>query len=489
MTLAQPKVAVPEQREYLRELLWNQIWQGANFASKALLFLLLTPLMTKRWGPDGYGLFALSNSLLVSMALTDGGIRSLTRVRLTEAIRKNDEAEFRLALGEGLFTFVAVLIFATLVTVGLAASGLMQSLLNLRPGDSLVLVVTMIMTGVNMTTMLALEPLAARGRLSETKAPITWGAVMALPICATALWLHASVLVVVMLYSSCMIVPNLVLMAKAGIIAQLPPLKGSHFSPVVIYRTLRSGFWYYLTTISLVAKTHGLTFVVSNLAGPAQAGVFYFMLRLTELMANLGSTASETSLASLASSENASERGRKFNQCWLYVALFCLPCAVIFAFQGNWMLHLYFRDQEFIWSAGAGLAIFGLAGAFSRVAVNGSMGLHLVKLAALSNLAEAVINIVCAIIGYRLAGLSGVLLSGFIGGLLMIWPAQKMAAVCAENFYGAFVKPLWALTLPVALIALTQVPIFFTHSIIVRFVSMACAGVITLYEWRRLHRE
>ena len=61
IALEQPKIAMPkaaggEHREYRRELLWNQIWQGANFASKAGFLLLMTPFMLKRWGADGYGL-------------------------------------------------------------------------------------------------------------------------------------------------------------------------------------------------------------------------------------------------------------------------------------------------------------------------------------------------------------------------------------------------------------------------------------------------
>src|SRR5271165_3192552 len=108
-TSEKSKAAPGAHREYLSELLWNQIWQSANFVSKAVFLLLLTPLMLKRWGADGFGLFGLSSSLLVSMALTDGGVRSLTRLRLAEAIRNSDEAGFRRALGEGVFTFLTVL--------------------------------------------------------------------------------------------------------------------------------------------------------------------------------------------------------------------------------------------------------------------------------------------------------------------------------------------------------------------------------------------
>lgn len=486
------------QREYLRELLWNQIWQGANFLSKAVFLLLLTPLMLKRWGEDGYGLFGLSSSLLVSMALTDAGVRSLTRLRLTEAIRNSDDAEFRRALGEGLFTFITVLTLVTLAAAGLAASGWMQTILHLRDGDSLVLVITVILTGCSMITLLGLEPLAARGKLSAVKAANTWGALLAIPVCGAALWLHADVLLVVVLYSLCMIVPNLVLILQAKIPSHLPHWKEWRFRPFVIFGTLRAGFWFYATTIALIIKTHALTFVVSALAGPAEAGIFYFMLRLTEIIANLGSTASETSLASLASTENPEDRRQKFNHCWSYVGLFCLSGALVLCFQGNWLLHFWFH-KEFVWVAGVGMAIFGLAGAFSRVVVNASMGLRLIKMAALSNLAEAAINVVLAVIGYRigsnlagsedtLAGLSGVLLGGCTGALVMTLTAKNIARLCAESFWGAFVRPLSGLVIGMGIIALTEAGASLTHSMVLRFAAIALAGVVTLIQLRHLHR-
>ena len=476
-------------RGYLTELLWNQVWQSANFVSKALFLLILTPLMLKRWGGDGFGLFGLSSSLLVSMALTDGGVRSLTRLRLTEALRNSDESEFRRALGEGLFTFMAVLFFVILAATGLAACGWMRTILKLPAGGPLVLVATAVLTGASMTSLLALEPLAARGRLSAIKAANTWGAALAIPVCGLALWLNGSVLLVVFLYSVCMIVPNLILIIQAGILPLLPSWKEFAGSPRVVFGTLRSGIWYYATTIALVIKTHGLTFVVSALAGPAQAGIFYFMLRLTEILSSLGSTASETSLASLASTEIAGERRQKLNHCWQYVALFCLPGALVFAFQGGWLLRLWFPHQNLLWPAGLGMAVFGLAGAFSRMVVNASMGLQLVKAAAVSNLAEAALNVCGALIGYQSAGLPGVLAGGCAGVLMMLRPARGIAARCGESFFNAFVRPLSSLAAGMAIVAFTEAAAASTGSFTLKFAAVAVVGIITLIQLRRLHRR
>jgi O-antigen/teichoic acid export membrane protein len=422
------------------------------------------------------------------MALTDGGVRSLTRLRLTEAIRHSDEAEFQRALGEGLSTFATVLILAVLAAVGLAASGWMQLVLQLPAGGSLVLVTTVILTGATMTTLLALEPLAARGRLSAVKAANTWGAILAIPVCGAAVWMNGSVLVVAVLYSLCMITPNVVLIIKSGIPSSFPSWQEWRCTPPVVFQTLRSGAWYYATTIALVIKTHALTFVVAALAGPAEAGIFYFMLRLTEIIGNLGATASETSLASLAATESATERRQKFNHCWMYVALFCLPGGLIFGFQGNYLLHFWFPRQSFVWAAGLGMAIFGLAGAFSRVVVNASMGLRLIKTAALSNLLEAATNVIGAVIGYKLAGLTGVLLGGCLGVFAMLPPARKIAVLCGERFSGAFVRPLSGLAAGMGVIAITQGGAVLAHSVTLKCAAIALAGIIALIQLRRLHR-
>ncbi len=89
-------------RSYRWELFLNQLWQGLNFFSKAAFLALLAPLMLKVWGPVGYGMFALASSLLVSLAVLDCGVRSLTRLRLCEARVKNDLKDFNFAVCEGL---------------------------------------------------------------------------------------------------------------------------------------------------------------------------------------------------------------------------------------------------------------------------------------------------------------------------------------------------------------------------------------------------
>ena len=157
-----PPAARPApDRKYLVELFWNQVWQSAGFLSKAVFLAILTPLMLAHWGPEQYGLFALASSLLVSMGLLDGGVRALTRVRLAEALGRNDPQAMSRALGAGVVTFASVVFAATVLGIALATSGKLASWLDLPTDGSLVLAVTMGVTGLFMITSLALEPLAA----------------------------------------------------------------------------------------------------------------------------------------------------------------------------------------------------------------------------------------------------------------------------------------------------------------------------------------
>ncbi|MGH8048019.1 MAG: hypothetical protein ACREKL_12325 [Chthoniobacterales bacterium] len=473
----------------MRELLFNQIWQSANFISKALFLFALTPLMVQRWGQEQFGLFALSSSLLVSMALLDGGVRALTRIRMAEALKLGDDRAFRRAFGEGLVTFSTVAAFAAVAAAALAATGWLDVWFKLPAGGGTVLAVTVAMTGVMMTTFLLLEPLAARGNLSALKAANTWGAIAAIPSCGVAVWFSAPVLVVIMLYSACVTLPNFIVAARHGLYALFPWGDRSVFHPLVVLATLRAGVWYYLTTVSLIVKSHALTFVVSAIAGPGEAGLFYILLRLTEIVGNVGATASETSLASLASAPDNVERAKRFRQSWLYVSVFCLHGALVLALLGGKLLRLWLPgDHEIVAGLGAAMAVFGLAGAVSRVAVNASMGLGAVKVAALGNLAEALSDVALAAVGYHVAGMPGLLVGGSLGLLAMMPVANRVARLCGESFVAAYVRPLGTLLAGMLAAAAMQGAAAFTRWPVVWIAAIGLSGLVAVWQLRRIHR-
>jgi hypothetical protein len=475
-------------RNYLRELLRNQIWQSANFVSKALFLVLLTPMMLAAWGDERYGLFALASSLLVSMALLDGGVRNLTRLRLVEATNAGDEEAYRRTFAFGVLTFGTVVLIATIAAAGLAAAGWLKEWFNLPAGGSLVLVVTVALTGTMMMSIFGLEPRAARGSLSSMKAANTWGALVAIPVVAGAVWAGCDVLAAVVLYSLCLIVPNVLYMISDGVFALQPWRYVTQFTPRVFAATLRDGFWYYLTTVALVVKTHALTFVVAAMAGPAEAGIFYILLRFTELIGTVGATASETSLAELAAAGSDAERGRSFRQGWSYVALFSLYGAVGLALLGDHALDLWLRGHyELREGTMIAMAVFGLAGALSRMVVNASMGLGAARGAAIGNLFEAVADVALAAVGYRLLGLPGLFLGGSLGILCMLPAAVRVSTRCDRSWVGNYLRPLLPLLPGLAgAAAMLAIAARFSHWS-AWMVGAGAAGILALISLRRMH--
>ncbi len=479
----------PAPSSHFRELLRNQVWQSANFLSKAAFLILLTPLMLARWGAEQYGLFALASSLLVSMALLDGGVRALTRIRLAEALKRGDDAAFRRAFGEGLVTFGFVAGLATAAVAALAATGRLTEWFHLPGNGALVLVVTVAMTGVLMTTFLGLEPLAARGNLSTLKAANTGGAIAAIPACGLAVWLGASVLVAIVLYAACAMVPNFFVAARKGLFALFPWRERGVFHPRIILGTLRAGVWYYLTTVSLITKGHALTFLVSALAGPAEAGLFYILLRLTEIVGNVGATASETSLASLATAPDAAQRAARFRQTWVYAGVFCLHATIGLALLGEQLLRRWLPgDHQIVAGLGAAMAFFGLAGAVSRIAVNASMGLGAVRPAAIGNLCEAGLDVGLATAGYFVAGLPGLLVGGSVGIVAMAPIFGRIARLCQASPAALYARPLAGLGPGLGAAALLQAVAGRSASLALWVGAAAVSGGIAAWQLRAIHR-
>lgn len=476
------------KKAYRKELLLNQVWQVLNFGSKAGFLLLLTPLMISKWGAEGYGVFALASSLLVSMAILDGGVRALTRIQMAEAWKNGDEETARRVYSEGLLTFASVCLVAVLISIGVALPGWMGEVLRLPPGGAGVMVMTVICTAVFMTTLLGLEPLAARGSLSELKAANTWGAVAAIPVCAALVFANAPVGVIVFAYAFSLTVPNVVVAWRSGILAMAPWKGLAHFGPRVALRTLRAGVWYYLTTVSLVGKTHALTFLVSAMAGPAEAGMFYILLRFSEIVGNVGATASETSLAALAAAPDKNERRECFRQSWLHVVLFCTHGALVFVFLTRHLLAIWLHGEEKIpLGIGIALAAFGLTGAFSRVVVNASMGLDLTRPAAIAGAWEAIVSVVGAGVGFHLGGLPGLFLGGSVGILCLLPVTTSVSRECGwRSLWDWFVALRRLLPGFLAAGAVLYASAL-SPSLFVWFGALAVCGGIALLQLRGIH--
>ena len=475
---------------YRKELLKNQLWQVLNFGSKAGFLLLLTPMMLSKWGAEGYGLFALASSLLVSMAILDGGVRALTRIQMAEAWKKGEAETARRVYREGLLTFITLCLLALGLSSLLASTGHLTSFLHLPEGGAAVLVMTVACTAVLMITLLLLEPLAARGNLSAMKAANTWGALVAIPLCGALVFFGSPVGIVVFAYAASLTIPNLLVAWKTGIFELAPWRDISQFTPRIFCSTLRSGLWYYLTTLSLIGKTHALTFLVSAMAGPAEAGIFYVLLRLSEIVGNVGATASETSLAALAAALGIEERRENFRQSWLHVSLFCTQGALVFIFLIHHLLSLWLHHEESIpHHIGFSLAAFGLAGAFSRVVVNASMGLSLVRSAAIAGLWEAAGSICGAVAGFHFWGLPGLFLGGSLGIFALLPVSNRISELCGWTSSGRWFSSLYPLLPGFAASALILYAASWSHLTAVWLISLIPCGVITLLQLKILHAQ
>ncbi len=398
--------------------------------------------MIRLWGTEQYGLFALSSSLFVSLALLDGGVRSLTRVRLAPLLAEGKTDEAIKILLQGLLAFAIVCCCALLLALGLCVNDFLSHVLHLPPGGQTVLLVSGILTSLWMSSVLALELLAAEGRLSDVKAANTQGILLALPACSACLFFGSTPLITMVAMILCLIVPNLFLLFR-----NLPKESVHLWRKSVPFRdaltTLVHGFPYYVTTIALIGKTHGLTFLISAIAGPAEAGVFYLLLRLSETLSNVASTSSETSVASLAFDTTPSQRILLFRQSWTWVLLFSLHGALALTLIGptlwNWWLPSFSFLPPIVWPA---LALFGWMGGWSQMTTNSSMGLGLIQSAALVCLMEAVLTIVLAFVGFSHGGFAGLFLGGAIAGIVTGFQSVRIANTLHEPFLCLWLHPL-----------------------------------------------
>lgn len=447
-----------------RELWLNQIWQGLNFGSKAVFLALMTPWMLQVWGETKFGVFAMASSLVVSLNLLDFGVRSLTRIRLVEAGASGDPTTVARVMAPGLFAFGLMGLGIFLLALGVTFPGWTEQLFTVEREDAWSLVLTTGLTALYMVTLLLMEPLCAQGSLSKVKAANTIGAVVAIPAVALVLWAGGGVSAALIAYFAALFGPNFFLIGRiklhradwGGI------LRGMDWSQ--IGQTFKEGGWYYATTVALIAKTHFLTLIVGVVLGPAEAGLFYIALRLTELLSGVAGTSSEPAIAALADRKTVEGKRRVFTQAWDFGLVLTLHGFLLLGICGERMLDLWLGSKwiEVPW-IGWGMALFGLGAVFSRMVVNGSMGLGLVRWGAVGSIIEAVV--VVSVVGVLLTtwGIGygfGFGILGVVPLLPVAWAmAQKVGgqpvrlwlggmAVSAPWLLGSAVLLLWAVKLP-----------------------------------------
>ncbi|MFQ3671023.1 MAG: hypothetical protein SNJ84_06160, partial [Verrucomicrobiia bacterium] len=411
-----------------RELWRNQIWQGLNFGSKALFLVVMTPWMLEVWGEVKFGVFAMASSLVVSLNLLDFGVRNLTRIRLVEAGVREDAPREARVLAPGLVAFglmgLVVLVAAWVVTW----VGWTERWFGVEHADAWVLVLTTGLTALFMMTLLLLEPLCAQGKLSEVKAANTVGALLAVPAVGGVLLWGGGVAAGLVAYFAALFGPNVWLLGKLGWhrVGWGEVLGGVKWSEVV--GTWKQGGWFYATTVALIAKTHLLTLMVGVVLGPAEAGLFYIALRLTELLSGVAGTSSEPAIAALAERKSPEERRQVFVQAWDFSLVLTLHGFLLLGFWGERLLQIWLGSAWVgVFGIGWGMALFGLGAVVSRMAVNGSMGLGLVRWGAVGSFVEAMVVAAAVVLGTQSGGL-GVGFGLAIAGVIPLLPTMGRMA-------------------------------------------------------------
>ena len=371
------------------DFLHNQLWEVGAFLAKAAFLFLLTPLMLRAWGTGGYGEWAVASSAMVFFSAGDLGVRLWLRVEASRAWAARDPVAFYAvwsrAVACGAVAAAVVVGACVLVALGNGWS----RWFHLRPEHEWLLPLTAAGAMATMLSGLLTEPLSAQGRLGDCKLAAAAGWVLALPAVWAGLACGADVLSAVALWLGSLLAPNLALFFVSDLWKDTRALGRARPHWAAMRATFAAGSWFSATQIFWVLKTHGLTLVVAALAGPAAAGVFVVLLRLSEIIGTLGAASSDAAIAPLAQAGNAAHRAECFEQAYGYSLVFCAQGAVVVGLLAAEFLGVWLKPAPLL-PPGTGLwvAAYGLAIAFNRVATGAAAGLGHPRLAALCGGAE-----------------------------------------------------------------------------------------------------
>jgi O-antigen/teichoic acid export membrane protein len=372
-----------------RQLLSNQIWETVAFVAKAAFMVGLTPWMIRTWGAQGYGEFALASSTFVLLSLVDLGVRAKTRLALCSA-GERDRAQWPSILAHSVATFAAIGALTIAVVSLLTASGILNNWFKISSANRNLLFITTTMSILVMLSGLLLEPLVASGRIGKLKLATASGWLAAIPAVAFVLATNRSVTAAIILWLGCLLGANVfVLFLNRAV------LRGSNafryqFGFGKLLATLKEGFWLNICNVTWTAKTYGATLLISALEGPGMAGLFFILLRLSEIISALGAISCDVSLGELAHARTVEQRRRSFESSYSWAALFCAHFAIVIGFSTSDFYRLWLPSSSALPAyAGSVVAILGLSSAFNRKSTYAAIGLGAAKLAAKCGLVEA----------------------------------------------------------------------------------------------------
>jgi O-antigen/teichoic acid export membrane protein len=398
------------------QLFGNQLWELVAFLAKAAFFFVLTPLMVQSWGTKAYGTFALASSFFLVLGLLDFGIRPRLRILLCRQYRDGKQRAFSHTLREAIFSQSRITLPAVVVVLLIAAGGIWRRWLHLGPDGDLVVLITTLCAVIYLLSSLTLEPLIARGHLGHTKMAGALAAIASIP----AVWMTVRagfpLIVSLLVWFGCLIAGNLSapLLCRRETKDLAPPLAVGPRSSFA----LRDGFYFQVSTLSWLAKTHLLTIIVAVLGGPTAAGYFFVCLRLSEIISNFGAMSSDAAIGGLAQAKGAGERRRCFAGVMHYTIFFSLQATFAIIFLAPPFVAIWWSGTAFLdFTTAVLIGFFGLSMALNRVISFAAFGLNLERLVAKCGFLDAAVGVLCASVLYPKLGLNGILLGSSLGSL------------------------------------------------------------------------
>ncbi len=422
-----------------RELFWNHLWESLNAAAKIFIFAVVTPIMLARWGGERFGLFAVANSCIGLMVFFDCGLRTLTRVGLSN--QELPEAEKLRLHARHVVAFVLAAGSGLTIILFLARAGDWSGWLNLPAGGDLLIGATAGLAALTMLLQLLLERIAAAGRLSKIKAALFAGNLLGFGFLLGALRLGAGVVPATIGYFAALAFPLLFLLPSAEIFSRAFFLALVRQTPAEIAASFRPGAWINVITGSWLLQSYGLVFLISWVSSPVKAGEFFLFLKLSELLSVLGASASEPTVAAIASGRSLAQKRERLATGYRSAVVLCLAGAVGYAF--------FCGDVFKIWLGltvhpflGLLIGLAGACSAFGRMVTATCLGLNRPRPAALAALGGAGLMVVAVIFGYRSGGAALILGLSALAGLFFAAAGLIVSRELGSTFYRTWLEPV-----------------------------------------------
>jgi O-antigen/teichoic acid export membrane protein len=318
--------------------------------------------------------------------------------------------------------------------------------------------------------------------MGRTKLATGLGWVVAIPGVALVLYRQGTVTLAVSVWLLSLLGANLITILLSGreLHRFYPGWSGLSLSG---FRTVvGEGFWFNASNTSWLVRTYGTTVLISALYGPATAGLFFILLRLSEVISALGAISSDLLLGGLAHASTIDERRDTFASAYSWAVLLCAHIALIVGFVAPEFCRLWLRPTAGM-SPLAGFVIAGLGfgSAFNRIATYSAMALGLGRTAARWGFIEALTFVSLLFLApasifslYGRLGLASV-------AAFTLWPiALGVSRELELPTTTAWLRPMWSVAPFLAASAAVLTLAWFSDHLAVKAAAIGISGVIGL---------